>query len=170
MNVFWTKLLFLISLRYKWEWRASVPRENRPSPAAGGRPKTGPSGQRAQVHGHLPETADILLALQRFYLVSNTSVRSHAVKLLSGVTQPNMADMLLCHLIGVCWGSRATSVRVSTFLGHVPISQVTLHFIYYWGVRTQEGIIGCWLAAVIWAWAKVLQYQTNIDKKFCNDI
>lgn len=49
-------------------------------------------------------------------------------------------DSSVCDLIGACWGSRDTSVRVSTFLRQTPISEVTLRIIYYSSMRTQEGL------------------------------
>lgn len=62
------------SLGEKREWGEGFPREDRSSPATWSRPKTRPPSQRTQVHGHLPETTDLLLTLQRFYLVGNTWV------------------------------------------------------------------------------------------------
>lgn len=57
------------SLREQRECGAGVPGADRTAPAAGSRPQTRPSGQRPQVHGHLPETANLLLTLQRLHLV-----------------------------------------------------------------------------------------------------
>ena len=48
--------------------------------------------------------------------------------------------MCLCDLIGACWGSRDTNVRVSTFLWPIPISPVTPHVIYYLSTKAQEGL------------------------------
>ncbi len=57
------------------------------------------------------------------------------------LNQPGLnADSSVCDLIGACWGSRGTSVRVSTFLWRIPISQVTLRIMYYLSRRTQEGL------------------------------
>lgn len=59
----------------------------------------------------------------------------------ASLNQPLKCWLLcVCDLIGACWGSRDTSVRVSTFHWRTPISQVTLHIIYYLSIRTQEGL------------------------------
>lgn len=134
----------LDSLGNQWEWGASVSGEDRSSPATGRRPKARPSSQWTQVHGHLPETTNLLLTLQRFYLVGNTHTHTHNTSDMTVKfpwTNPGLnADSSVCDLIGACWGSRDTSVRVSTFLWWIPISQVTLHIIYYLSTRTQEGL------------------------------
>lgn len=54
------------------KWRESFSAANASQEAAGCCAPKGSPGQRAQVYGHLPETAHLLLPLQGFYLVRNT--------------------------------------------------------------------------------------------------
>lgn len=152
----------------QWEWGAGVSREDRPSPATRRRPEARPSGQWTQVHGHLPETANLLLTLQRFYLVGHKTHRLDPTHLPSCFLHPTRSlcvCVCVCPPIGACWGSRDTNVRVSTFLCRLPIS---LHIIYYLSTRTQEGLHAAeWQ---LWFGLKPPSARATADLRHTNNI
>lgn len=140
----------------QWEWGAGVSREDRPSPATRRRPEARPSGQWTQVHGHLPETANLLLTLQRFYLVGHKTHRLDPTHLPSCFLHPT-CSLCVCVCVssdrGVL-GKQGYQCQGEYF--SLPASNFSAHHLLF-KHENSRGITCSWVTAVIWSQATFSQ-------------